>query len=110
MRAAMTLAGLTFPALAKAIATKGYSTTTLRNIANDASERDVRPSDLYVIGRACGVGPGWWTLDFMELEDSTLRNEVSELRRSVLDLSAVVARHGQALTELRDQDPRTGSG
>ena len=92
IRAAMNLAGgIDFPELARRIDTPGYAESTLRNIANDNFlDRPARPGDLAHIGRACGVGPGFWEADFSEMDGESLRQDVKNLRVDVVTLTADV--------------------
>jgi hypothetical protein len=115
IRAAMELAGLSFIALAKRIATPNYGERTLRNMVNEAfTDRVASRADLALIGRACGVSDAFWTVDFRELEEPSLREEVTALSDQLADLAVVVGRQGEALRAFRDpgqsEESREGDG
>lgn len=71
---------------------------------------DARAVELREIADACQTP--YWFMEHgfaVETHEAELRDEISELRRSVQTLIATVAQHGRALRELRDQGPQTGS-
>lgn len=78
--------------LADRIATQNYGASTLRNIANPNHPREARFADLIVIARACRVSEAFFRVDFLELEEPSLRAEVSRLRADLEELSLAVLR------------------
>lgn len=113
IEAAMALAGIDFDELAKRIATKNYGSRTLRRIADpDDTGRPPRGPDLALIARACCVSEAFWTIDFSELEEPSLRDDLNRLDdRLSLALAEIGGRMGQleqSLQEHRDTDHRGG--
>lgn len=107
IRAAMALAGLNFQRLAERIGTPNYGAKTLANLASEHhTQRQPRPADLHIIGRACGVSDAFWTTDFGKLQDRQVADELNEIRDELEALALVVAQQAQQLRELRDQDHR----
>ncbi|MEJ7786414.1 MAG: hypothetical protein WKF96_16545 [Solirubrobacteraceae bacterium] len=107
--AAMALAGVDFKELARRIATKNYGARTLQRIANaDDVDRPPRGPDLVLIGAACGVSDAFWTIDFSELEEPSLHDEVSRQGERLALLALTVDEHTQELRALRDQGHETG--
>lgn len=92
IKAAMELAGLDYDTLAERINTQNYGASTLRNIANPNHPREARFADLIVIARACRVSEAFFRVDFLELEEPSLRAEVSRLRADLEELSLAFLR------------------
>jgi len=95
--------------LAEALAERnsGIGLKRLRAIWQTGNARAV---ELREIADACEM-PFWFMEHGFaaETREAELRDEISELRRSVGTLIATVAQHGRALQALLGQDPQTGS-
>lgn len=113
IKAAMALAGLDWDGLAERIDTPNYGPKTLYNIASETFEkRSARSADLHIIGKACGVSDAFWTIDFRELQEPVLRDELTRLSQRVDEIAAQAAadaaRQAQALREHREKGHQAG--
>lgn len=117
LKAALALAGLPLSGdagwitLAERIATPGYGYKTLKNMADpeNTTTRAPTDTDLYVIGRACGVSEAFWTVDFAQLGEADVRALLNETRAELAGLSRTVADLSRQLAAIRDQRRRGGS-
>lgn len=90
LRAAMALAGMDFPALAKALGRQGMGARMLRYWADPEDTRTPQPHHLRYIAEACNISPAFFTVDFGAIEHDAATS-TDELGERVRRLEAEVA-------------------
>lgn len=83
----MALAELDFEQLAARIDMAGMGSRLIRNMATASHKRVARPHELRYIADACGISPGFFTVDFRALEsDDTEDGRVERLERQLAQI------------------------
>ncbi len=104
IEAALALRGMKRADLSRVLG-RGYSERNLARIVSSTTPREADDRDLRTIAKACRVSDAFWTVDFTELEEASLRATVTDLRHGLRELTSQVAQHRRALRELLGRDP-----